>query len=173
MYNIKENLLYKQPFIKDIVLEDNYTYLEAKSLLSNNKEVELYKTYSNFVYNPNKPTIIIRPLDNKVNIEVPSTYIINNMLTSYINMLLFTTKGNIEAPLVNYDNDSFTITYEITNNNNIKNINTVITAGSYTYGGKDALTFEEMKDIIIHYSTGDNQLPITIDEVKRNIENKG
>jgi hypothetical protein len=178
-FNVKETLLLKQPFIKDIVIDGMFTYIKTLSIsASTNSLIELDRTFSEFVYNPNKPTILIKPMDNIVRIEVPSVYIINNSIHSFIDMDIYTTLGNIETPLSTLDTDEFELTFnmlEATTDSAsaINNINCFINASTYVYGGKDEITFEELKTKVIQYSTGDNIVPITIDEVITNITNKG
>jgi len=176
-YEVRETLLYKQPFIKDVIVEDSFTFLKATSVSTALKrEIELEKTFSEFVYNPNKPSILIKPLETALRLEVPSVYLINNDITSYVDLEIYTTRGDIVVPLSTYSADEFEMTYNMSAaeiDNNINSISTFILATTYTYGGRAEVTFEELKEKVVQYSTGDNKLPITIDEIKDNVKKNG
>jgi len=178
-FSIREPLLLKQPFIKDVIVSDRFTYLKAETISTSlGRVIELDKTFSEFVYNPHKPTLHIKPMDDLVRLEVPSVYIINNEITSYIDIELYTTLGELDEPLSTYNSDEFELTYSMLDANDessmaITSINTFVNASTYGYGGKDEITFEELKNKVIQYSTGDNIVPITIDEVVSNVESNG
>ena len=178
-FNVRESLLLRQPFIKDIVIDGRFTYLRAKTIATAlTKEIELEKTFSEFVYNPHKPTIHISPMDGLLRLEIPSTYIINNSITSYVEMDIYTTLGRLDEPLSTYSSDEFELTFSMLDAHDdsalaISSINTFINASTYGYGGRDEITFEELKNKIIQYSTGDNIVPITVDEVISNVNKNG
>ena len=178
-YKVKETLLLKQPFIKDVVIDDYFTYLTARSISTSlKKEIPLEKTFSEFVYNPLTPSILIKPMDNLLRLEIPSVYIINNTISSYVDMEIFTTKGNINLELSTYNSDEFEMTYDLSeieyeSSSIINSVNCFITASTNIYGGKNEITFEELKNKVINYSTGDNKLPITLQEVNDFVVNNG
>jgi len=178
-YNIKESILTKQPFIKDVVIDDYFTYLTARSISTSlKKEIELEKTFSEFVYNPSRPSILIKPMDELLRLEIPSVYTINNSISSYVDMDIYTTKGDINLELSTYSTDEFEMTFNLTNaaydsSAVINNVNCFITASTNVYGGKNEISFDDLKDKIINYSTGDNKLPVTLQEVDDFVTNHG
>ena len=179
-YNYKDTIIQSKPYENTMTLEkdERYTFLTTKSVNSNNSIFTLNSTYSNFMYNPNVPTIIIRPMDNSLNVELPSVYLLNKMVNSYVNIELYTTKGNIELFINKYASKDFTLSIELPNTTDeriigTKNINYIVNASTKTYGGIDELSFEELKTKIINYSTGDNEVPITIYDVKDKVAESG
>jgi len=180
-YTHNETIIKGSPFVSEIVLNDaeRYVYLTSKTISTpDGSIIELDKTYSNFVYNPSTPTMLIKPLDNRVLIEVPSIYMFNNMISSYVESDIYTSLGNIVEPLVKSSSSEFTFTITLPDTEDpritgIKNINYLITASTYTYGGRDEITFQELKDRVIDSSTGDNKLPITTYEIKEKIKKYG
>ena len=173
-YTHNETLIKGSPFVAELTLssDERYVYLTSNTIDANsNSIIELKKTYSDFVYDPDSPSILIKPLDNRVLLEVPSVYMFNNMIKSYIETDLYTTLGNIVKPLSTYKSTDFSFHIELPNTDDpritgIKNINYVITASTYTYGGRDEITFQELKSKVITRSTGDSKLPITSYEIR-------
>lgn len=179
-YNYKDTIIQSKPYENTMTLDadERYTFLTTKSVNNNNSIFTLNSTYSNFMYNPNVPTVIIRPMDNILNIEIPSVYLLNKMVNSYINIELYTTKGNIELFINKYVSKDFVFSIELPSTTDermigTKNINYVINASTKTFGGIDELSFEELKTKIINYSTGDNEVPITIYDIKDKVAESG
>ena len=178
-FYFKDTIIESRPYNKHINVEDKYVHLTAKSIsgYSNNK-INLDITYSNFVYNPDKPSLIVRPNDTNINIELPAVYIINGLVKTYVEIELFTTKGDIDLNLNTFKIEDFSFHLEIPNSNDpriigINNINFHINANSNTYGGKNEIDFITLKNMIINHSTGDNNLPITIEEIESKIKEYG
>jgi len=180
-YVYNETIIKGSPIVMEFKLNNNekYTFLTADSMdLKTGLPIELKKTYSEFVYNPDVPYILIKPLDNNIVLEVPSVFVFKDMIESFVNVELYTTLGNIVEPLYSYNSTDFVFHIEMPNTTDpritgIKNINFVVSANTYTYGGMDEITFQELKNKVITKSTGDNKLPITIYEIKDKITNYG
>ena len=172
-YSFKENIFTSNVFKSDAVIDDTdyYTYvsIETSNPISKNK-YNLDITYSNFVYNPKMPTMIVRPGGNKINFELPYVYNVKNMIDKYLNFTLFTTRGKIEVPLSKYDTTDFIFNVNMPTTTNesiigLQNISIKLNSNSYTYGGRNEVSFNDLKSRVLNYSLGNNSLPITNNEI--------
>lgn len=180
-YKIRKTLIKSKPFNDEILLDDGdmYTYMSATSIIkSTNTIANLNITYSGHFYDPLNPTLIIRPMDGKLEVELPSTYMVNGVLDSYVELELFTTKGETAIPLNKYNTSDYVFNLNIPPTVDpriigINNINYMVNSSSYTYGGSSEISFEELKNKIVNYSTGDNQIPITEHEIVEKVDEYG
>lgn len=178
-FSIRDNLVVGYPFKKIIKLDEKFSFIEARSIFKYSNEIaKLDVTLSNFVYDPNKPTIIVQPREGDVLLEIPPVYTDKNLLTNFIELDLYTTLGELYLNLNKYKPDDFVMDVNVLNSSDprqmgINSINYVITGNGETYGGSGEPSFEELKAKIINYSTGDNDLPITDDELNDYISKKG
>jgi len=172
-YIFKETIMSSVPYKNNIKINDNeyYSFIEVRSINSQNNEfITLDVTYSNYIYNPNKPTLIVNPLEDSIDLELPIVYTLNNMVSSYLDFELYTTLGDVIIPLSKYDILDYKFTAVIPDSTDesiigVNNIPIKVNSSEYTYGGKKELSFIELKDKVINYATGDNSLPITMSEI--------
>jgi len=164
-----------QPFYKQLPMTDKYVYLEAYAYFNSINQVsKLNITYSQFYYNPNIPTLYVMPGESKVVIELPGLYIANNMVSKKIDTYLYTTKGKINLNLEKLDTNEFNISFNNTENTGtISSIPLIVKAITNLYGGRDEITFEELKNMVIQHTTGTNKLPITQPQIKEKIKELG
>ena len=180
-YVVRDSLFNSTIYKNEITLNNNelYTYLRARSVNGvTNEIIGLDVTFSYYVYNPNKPSIIVRPDNSKINIEIPYIYNVNNSVSKYVELEIFTTLGDKLISLNNYETTDFIINIELPPTTDLKmialdNITIIANSNSYTYGGNSEITFEELKSTILNYSTGDNKLPITVYEIEKRIKEFG
>ena len=180
-YDFRETILSTTVFNTTFNLgnQELFTYLEAFTVNGQTgTTIPVKTTFSNFVYNPSEPTIIVRPIDNAVNLELPITYNVSGIASAYINFKLYTTKGNIELPLLDFNTSDFEFTVtlpDVTSPSTIgiNNIPIKVNSTGYTTGGTNELSFDELKYKIINYTTGDNLLPITLGEIQTRAEQIG
>jgi len=180
-YTFRETLMNSVPFNTTFNLGDDerFTYIETRSLNKQTSEViRLHTTFSQFVYNPDVPTMIIKPDNNKINLELPVTYTLNKLISSFIDVELFTTLGKRIIPLNKYDTLDYVFKVVLPNTTDesiigINNIPIKVNSNSYTYGGQDEITFKSLKNKVMNYATGDNNLPITTHEIKSRVEEYG
>ena len=132
---------------------------------------EMIVTHTNDVYDVNTPTCIIKvlPTDNKVEYHIPSIYINTGMVSTKVRFLVYTTMGKVTVNFSDYQMSDFSTEYgdvfpEVELDDYTKPIQT-ITKVIYTTdsidGGKNGMSFEEMKQAVIDNSIGDRKLPIT------------
>ena len=164
-----------QPYYKKYHVEDKYVYLSAYTYSNIIKDyTKLDITYSQFYYNPNKPTLYVIAGDNEVITEIPGIYLINNTISKKVITYIYTTKGNIDMNLEKLDINDFSINYSnVDTVGNISSIPIFVKALTNIYGGKDETDFETLKEMVIKHTTGNNDLPITYPEIKNKLSQLG
>ena len=164
-----------QPFYKKYPLEDKYVYIEAYSYNNiTNDYSKLDITYSQFYYNPNNPTLYVIVGDNEIITEIPGIYLINNTISKKVLTNIYTTKGQIDMNLEKLDINDFNINYsKVDKIGNISSIPIFVKALTNTYGGRDEIDFQTLKEMVIQHTTGNNDLPITYPEIKNKINQLG
>jgi len=180
-YSFKETFFNSVPYQSKIKISNNelFTYIEARSVNAiTTNIVNMNITFSEFVYDPNNPTLLVKPVGNIVNIEIPFTYMVSNYVSSYVDINLFTTTGYLVVPINKYLTTDFTFNLVLPTTTDtsiigIENIPTMVSGSGFTYGGRDEISFIDLKNKIINYSTGDNKLPITKYEVKNRVNQLG
>ncbi len=138
-------------------IPDEFAYIEA---FSNDQPLNV--TYSQFVYNINKPTLFVKPGDGYVFVSLPVMYLIKNMVSNNVTIRIYTTKGNIIEHIEDLTIDNFKITFP---NNMLSSLPIYAKATTPTRDGKNSITFEELKNIVITKTTGDNLVPVTEDDI--------
>jgi len=172
---IEDYMLASKPYNKDFIIDDKYYFLESYGYYNNNK-VKFNITFSDFTYDINTPTLIVKPDKNKINVRLPSYYLLDNKLGNKLIHKLYTTEGNIEISFSKLNSNMFRIVKNITSDPRTQNLNLInihVNSTIFTYGGRDEISFEELKNKIVNKATGDNELPITINELKDEIETYG
>lgn len=129
--------------------------------------VEMEKTFSKEVYNPNVPTAILRLDDQKLKVTIPAVYINTGLVSGDIRVDVYTTLGPLNLNLENYSdfqlfmadlNGETSPTYS----NPFKTLSVKrMLSLDTTVGGRLPLTFEQARDRVIANSVGARQPPIT------------
>lgn len=132
---------------------------------------EMLVTHTNEVYDINTPTCIIKVNNTEKSIEyfIPPVYINTNRLGNKVKFLVYTTNGYINANFRDFKISDFSSEYnpifpdiELDNYTTpLQLISKIIYLRDEIVGGKDSITFEELKYNVINNSIGDRALPIT------------
>lgn len=169
VHNIVDTVITSSAFISEIPITDKYVDVSVKSMMKSNKIEELNKTYSNFVYDPNYPTAYVKPLENSVLINIPILYINNQSIKGNIDITLFTSKGVIKEPIDKYSMEDFLIEFYNVGSTPLtaplNSITIYAKAVTQTYGGRDEIDFETLKEKVINHTTGNNIIPVTDEEI--------
>lgn len=132
---------------------------------------EMLVTHTDEIYDIYKPTCIIKILQNENTIEyyIPPVYIGTNAIESKVKFLVYTTNGYINVNFNDFVISGFSTEYnpifpdkELDNQTEpLQLITKAIFLKDKIIGGRDNLTFDQIKDAVINNSIGDRQLPIT------------
>lgn len=132
---------------------------------------EIPTTHSEQVYDPNITTMLLKVTDRQLQARIPDIYINNNMAGTEAKLLIYTTLGNINTDLSQFQINDFTVEYDDVFDENLDlwemlsgvPIQLIHSRNNIT-DGKNALTFEEMKDLVVYNKYG-KAVSVTYDEL--------
>ena len=167
----------KLPFVDEFY----YARVWFKSNLTNNVWKEMYTTHTDQVYDATKPTAILKVLNNELQVTVPLVYFTSGLVSGSIRVDIYQTKGDVNMVLENYKPSSFEATWKTIEASEetpyvaaMRNVQSVfVYSKNNVYGGKKALSFEQLRDRVIRNSVGDFNLPVTNVQIAASLENKG
>jgi hypothetical protein len=127
---------------------------------------EMHQTLSDTIYDVELPTAKINVLDDMKMVEVviPQVYLTNGSVGNKIRIQLYTTKGRINTDISNYSQDQFKASFVKSTSlltdeysDVLKYINRVqvIPSVSRISGGNNGMSFEQLRNRVIHDSTYD------------------
>ena len=170
-------------FLQKIKLNDKFFKLKAYTRFGNDENwVELAVTRRMRVLDKNKATIqiVVDNSNKEMLVKVPSFYFNNSMIGNSIRLDIYTTKGNITHSLANYNDGAYQIKYFDPNNRNniyaglLGSLSVLKAYSTDTIsGGRDSLSFDEMKSRVINRSTISEGLPITELEINNKLADLG
>lgn len=170
-------------FNKTLLFEDSFYYARVynKSTLTNNQWVEIATTHTDQVYDANTPTAVLKVVDDTLNVTIPQVYLNTNQIKGAIRTDIYQTKGAVNMVLQNYKESAFSTVWQNIDINDdsvftsvIPTLRTVYAYSSKTVnGGRDALSFEELRKRVINNSIGPQQLPITNVQLESFLSNRG
>lgn len=158
-----------------------YARVYQKSIATAGKWVEIATTHSGQVYDINTPTVNLKVLTGQLVVAVPQIYLNTNKIRGDLRVDIYQTKGPVNIATSNYTPDAFSLEWKAID----KVENTIYTSPltvirsimSYSdrhiTGGKDALSFEDLRSRVIRNATGVKQLPITNVQISATLENEG
>lgn len=156
-------------FRGEFSLENRKYYFTQAYMLNNDIRTDLIVTHTESVYDIHTPTVALKldPDNNKLKYHIPATYILDNTVSGRVRFLVYTTLGKVDIDYREYNIDDFGLTYramdevqDVTSSGFFLTDKIVFIADRVT-GGKDALSFDEIKEAVIDNSIGDRKIPIT------------
>jgi hypothetical protein len=141
---------------------------------------EIKTTHTPYVYDVVNPTAIITVKDKIVTVTIPPVYI-SSGLTGKLRMDIYQTKGSVDMDLSLYQPSDYKgvwLTYDETDNSKylapIKDMRTVqIYSNSHVNGGRNALSFTELRTRVINNTTGPHNIPITNAQIEVDLLDMG
>lgn len=169
-------------FVKDVEFTDQYCMARVwyrNSAISGWKEMKT--TYSPSVYDPTDPTMQLKVIGQTLNMSLPLVYQTTGQVIGEIRVDIYTTKGSEIIKLDEYALEDFVIDMNpLDPSRDIDqytaaalHVNVSCRSLSVMSGGKDALTFEQLRERVINNSVGPQDIPITNINIKSAIENAG
>ncbi len=168
-------------FSYNIDLPDLYYATRVYRTLSDGTQEEIKVSYSEQIYDALKPTAVVKLLDGRINVMIPQIYINNGLVQGELRIDVYTTKGPVSTRFDSYPIGSISFRFRDLN----KRADTTFSApmqklGTCTVlaeepvsGGALAMTFEELRDVVIADGIGDPSLPITPAQIKNYLNRKG
>lgn len=164
-----DNITSTSKFTYEAVIKDKFFYTEVFSINSDDVRTKLNIVYNDTIFDINTPSIFVKFLDGKIVYDLPMLYQMQGGIDSNIEIVLYTTKGNINIPLEIMNSQQFqlklgpTLSYDSAVTENINKY--VISRGMATFG-KNGKTIDEIRESVIFNTIGKIDTPITIKEIE-------
>lgn len=170
----KDTISSAAPVKVTIPLIDQFYY--ARVYLENNDGswTELKTTHSDVVYDVATPTAVIDVGVDTVNVSIPQVYVTAGITLSQLRVDLYETYGDLTMDISSYPSDAIAINWFNLDSNEdtiysapLKNLTTVrVMSDAVTTGGRDALSFAEIRERVINHTVGEQILPITPSQIQ-------
>lgn len=158
----------------EMVMYSSYNddYFTARVWMRRNDKtewVELATSLSQRTYNVNIPTAVLQVLNGRVRMTIPAIYINKGMVDGEIRLDIYSTMGKLELDLGSFTSPDYTFGLRDLNketdegySNPIKSlaVKEVIGVGK-TSGGRAALPFDKLREMVIANAVGTRRRPIT------------
>lgn len=163
------NLNAASGFTREYVLNDRFCYARAYIQNEKGEWLEIRTTHSDLVYNKDKPTVILKLLNNALKVIVPQIYFNSGKVTDAIRLDIYTTKGEMDLNLTNYMANAYTSDWLPLQNTPVSiftaPLQTFNTYGFYSQGaitgGSNGISFEQLKENVTSRNAVYEGLPIS------------
>lgn len=161
------------------VYKDKFHKIKAY-IYRNNKWREIETTQRLTVLNKNSVTLQYQAGNGTVEVSIPPFYFNNNLMGDRIRIDIFTTKGKVSHPLVNYNDGAYKFSYpDLDNRINehvsvLSKLNTFkVFSNDIIAGGRDEHNFDAIKARVINRSSISEGLAITEKELTNRLNDLG
>jgi hypothetical protein len=168
-------------FSYNVIIPELYYATRVYRTLPDGTQEEIKVSYSEEIYDPLKPTAVVKILDDTVNIMIPQIYINSGLVQGELRIDVYSTKGPVSTTFDSYPIGSIGYRFRDLD----KRAQTLFTApmqklGTCTLlaeqpvsGGVLAMSFKELREAVIADGIGDPSLPITPAQIKNYLNRKG
>ncbi len=142
---------------------------------------EIATTHSDQVYDLTKPTANVRVFEDRVQVSIPQIYLTNNVIRGDLRVDIYQTKGFINMNLSNYSKESFSVQWVSYDRSEMDQYVSPLSVipNLFTYselqvtGGKEPISFDELRDRVILNAVGDRDIPITNVQIEKELQDEG
>lgn len=167
--SVKAALSFAKVFEAKYPFSDQFHYARAYYTDSDGAWIEMLTTHTDQVFDPTKPTCVLRVEGSELVVRVPQVYLTAQMLTTELRVDIYTTQGPVSMVLSDYSANQFGARWEDHDRVGadpyaavIRDFNTLLIYSDATVnGGSRGLTFEELRERVINNSLGRADVPIT------------
>lgn len=142
---------------------------------------EMDVVFSNEIYDnqASTPVATIATLTDTVKVSVPQIFFSRNLMGSKLKVAVYTTEGDIELSLRDFDTTEFQVAFNDTNpltSTYSAAMRSLSVSSAYSramvLGGSDGKTFEEVRNMVI-YNTNRVSIPVTPAQLQQSMADKG
>lgn len=167
-------------FTQSIPFSDNYVHLRAYISVNGADWVEIKTTHSPKVYDIKDPTVKLMLNDNYVQVTLPDIYQSLAISGNSLRVDVITTKGNITNDFKQIETGSWGYTFLDYNTINVnpatapleKFNDIIIYSLDSLWGGQLALTFDELRKVVIYNNNGVS-VPIRPSDIEMHLRRRG
>lgn len=169
-------------FEETYALNDQFYFARAwhRGTQTNNQWLELPTTHSDSVFDPYRTTVVLRIEENNITAWIPSVYITNSLVGSEVRIDIYETKGSLYTDFskltpedFSYDFKAIDAADETVYVSALSNISCYVISKDLVSGGKNALTFEELRERTVNDANGSQEIPISPAQIRAKAENNG
>lgn len=180
---VESDVQQSQGFVLEANYPDNFFIARAylNQIVNGVKSwKELKVTYNPNIYDPNDPTVVLRVADGVLKANVPSIYT-SMGIKGRLRLDVYTTKGNISTDLAQVSANDFKVKWLSIDKNEINQYTSVpeslktlvVTSSEFVTGGRDPLSFEELRKRVIDNSYGQKKMPVTPNDISNDLADSG
>ncbi len=149
--------------------DDQFYYARVFYAQADGTWKEMRTTHTDQVFDPLKPTALLRVYQGKLNVTLPQVYLTTGLVTTEMRVDIYTTKGPLEMMLDSYQANAFLARWvDLENDDNgrytapLTNFASMaIFSDQAVTGGTNGLTFEQLRERVMVNALGVPDLPIT------------
>lgn len=169
-------------FVLTIPFSDQYYYTRVYMQATNGAGwTEIQTTHSAEVYDPTVPTAVLQVVDQVITVRIPQVYTNNGLIAGNIRADVYETKGPLNMLMQNYPLSAYTATWQAYDPTDL----TIFTAPLSTMrqiipysdqvvsGGRDALSYADLRSRVMNNSMGEQSLPITNVQLQNAMTDQG
>jgi hypothetical protein len=142
---------------------------------------EMKTTYSEEVYDASTPTANIRINGQQVTCTIPFVYVNNSLVRGRIRVDVYQTKGDLNVYLSGYSPADFSAKWNFLDEKEgtravaalSKITNKMFWSTSKTTGGRNLLSFEDLRKRVMDYTIGPRMVPTTRQQNQAALEDEG
>ena len=164
---------------KSFTFTDQFYYARAYRTV-NGQWVEMRTTHTDQVFDPRVPTAVFQVTGNVLTVSVPQVYVRQGQMNGELRIDIYTTKGEMDIDLTALNPNAYSLIWRDLDGNTdsrysapLSNMTMTLWANGKAVGGRDSLTFDELRDRVMTNSVGEIQLPITNVHVTAHLQNLG
>ena len=171
-----ESVISSKKFIYEVDTVDRFFFTEVYAVNNDNTRIKLLVEYNDTVFNLNTPSVYVKFLENKIVYELPMIYQTENKINSRLEIILYTTKGNLNIPVEILNSNQFNITLGDTLNSEssvMKNINKYVLSRGMLSTGTNGKSIQEIRNTVIDNTIGKINTAITFKEKEEEAYREG
>lgn len=155
-------------FKVSIPYQDKYYHARVHYLYGD-KWYELKTSYTDYIYDPDVPTAVLKVTPTDLTVVIPSIYSEKGLVNGQVRVDLYTTKGLVNVDLNAYLVDEFSfINHAIDEaadvsayTNAFNQVSFKVLSNKRLQGGRDPLSYSQLKSRLQNNSLGDLHIPIS------------
>jgi hypothetical protein len=166
-------------FDVDYSFQDHFYFARAYLADGRGGWTEIRTTHTDQVYDPTNPTAVLQVKGSSLNVKVPLVYFSQGLMTDEIRIDIYTTKGKLEMDLGSYQAAQFVTQFNAIDDDRtyVSPLNTFTRFQALNLnrvnGGSGAVSFEELRNQVIHNTLGTSQTPITHAQLGTVLQSRG
>jgi hypothetical protein len=164
---------------------DQYYYARVYSANADGTWAEIVTTYTQQVFDPTVPTVVLTTMSGQLQVDVPLIYLSSGQLTTELRVDIYTTTGSIDLLLGNFAPDAFQVQYiDLDSYVDPTKVSPFVAplasfttiglfSDSAVAGGANELSFADLRTRVMANALGENNIPITSAQLTATLSNLG